>query len=57
MFRLIGQGKGTRQIAENLNLSISTVETHRTHIKEKLRLGSAPELVRRAVEFVHSQAS
>lgn len=57
VYRLLGQGRGTRQIAGDLHLSISTVETYRTHIKEKLGLSSAPELVRRAVEWVHSQAS
>jgi len=57
VYRLLGQGRGTRQIAGELNLSISTVETYRTHIKEKLRLNGAPELVRHAVEWVHSQAS
>lgn len=57
VYRLIGQGRGTRQIANELHLSMSTVETYRTHIKEKLHLASAPELVRRAVEWVHSQAS
>lgn len=57
VYRLLGQGRGTRQIAAELHLSISTVETYRTHIKEKLRLNSAPELVRHAVEWVHSQAS
>jgi len=57
VYRLIGRGHGTRQIADELHLSISTVETYRTHIKDKLHLASAPELVRRAVEWVHSQAS
>ena len=57
VYRLLGQGRGTRQIAEELHLSMSTVETYRTHIKEKLRLSSAPELVRHAVEWVHSQTS
>jgi DNA-binding NarL/FixJ family response regulator len=57
VYRLLGQGRGTRQIAGELNLSISTVETYRTHIKEKLRLNSAPELVRHAVEWVHSQTA
>lgn len=57
VYRLIGQGRGTRQIATELHLSMSTVETHRTHIKDKLHLSGAPELVRRAVEWVHSQAS
>jgi DNA-binding NarL/FixJ family response regulator len=55
VFRLIGEGWGTRKIANNLGLSISTVETHRTHIKEKLGAKRAPELVRQAVEWLHNQ--
>lgn len=55
VFRLLGQGCGTRQISERLHLSISTVESYRAHIKDKLDLKSAPELVQRAVEWVHSQ--
>ncbi|MCI0534875.1 MAG: response regulator transcription factor [Verrucomicrobiales bacterium] len=57
VFRLLGQGVGTRQIARRLHVSVSTVETHRAHIKEKLELRTAMELVRRAVEWVqrHSQ--
>lgn len=57
VFRLLGQGKGTRQIAAILNLSVSTVETYRSHIKEKLHLNRAPELVQRAVAWVQSQSS
>ncbi len=57
VYRLLGQGRGTRQIAAALHLSISTVETYRTNIKQKLRLNSAPELVRHAVEWVHCQSS
>ncbi|HEV2319090.1 MAG TPA: response regulator transcription factor [Verrucomicrobiae bacterium] len=57
VYRLLGQGRGTRQIAAELHLSVSTVETHRAHIKEKLNLNSTPELLRHAVEWVHSQAS
>ena len=57
VYRLLGQGRGTRQIAEELHLSVSTVETYRSNIKDKLHLASAPELVRHAVEWVHSQTS
>ena len=38
VFQLIGQGKGTRDIAEKLHLSVKTVEVHRTNIKKKLKL-------------------
>lgn len=46
IFRLIGKGYGTRQIAEELHLSIKTVESHRAHIKEKLEISTGTELVR-----------
>jgi DNA-binding NarL/FixJ family response regulator len=49
VFGLIGQGKGTRQIAEHLGLSIKTVESHRAHIREKLNLKDANELVHMAI--------
>lgn len=55
VFELIGQGLGTRQICDRLGLSTSTVETHRAHIKQKLNLGSATELVRAAVEWLSAQ--
>jgi DNA-binding NarL/FixJ family response regulator len=52
VFSLIGEGKTTRQIAQRLDLSIKTIETHREHIKKKLRLESGTELIRFAVEWV-----
>jgi DNA-binding NarL/FixJ family response regulator len=51
VFRLIGQGHGTREIADTLRLSVKTVETYQTHIKEKLSLRNARELVQHAVEW------
>ena len=51
IFQLIGEGRTTRQIAQKLHLSLSTVETHRAHIKEKLNLRNAAELMRAAVEW------
>ena len=51
VFRLIGEGHGTRQIAEALHLSVKTVESYQAHIKEKLSLRSARELVQRAVQW------
>jgi DNA-binding CsgD family transcriptional regulator len=55
IFRLVGEGFGTQAIAKTLNLSISTVETHRTHIKDKLGVKRASDLVRQAVIWVQSQ--
>jgi DNA-binding NarL/FixJ family response regulator len=46
--QLIGQGKGTRHIAEHLHLSVKTIESHRAHIKEKLNLKDANEQVHTA---------
>src|ERR1700692_1790051 len=51
VFRLIGDGHGTRQIAEELHLSIKTVESYQAHIKEKLSLKNARELVQRAIQW------
>ncbi|MEO6183388.1 MAG: response regulator transcription factor [Verrucomicrobiota bacterium] len=51
VFGLIGQGRGTRQIAEQLHLSVKTIESHRAHIKEKLSLKNATELVHRAIQM------
>ena len=50
VFRLIGEGHSTRQIAEDLHLSVKTVETYQAHIKEKLSLHSGRELVQRAIQ-------
>jgi DNA-binding NarL/FixJ family response regulator len=49
VFKLIGQGRGTQEIADAMHLSGKTVETYRSRIKEKLELNSAVELVQRAV--------
>lgn len=45
VFQMIGQGMSTRDIAAKLRLSAKTIEAHRIHIKEKLRLRTASELV------------
>lgn len=55
IFRALGEGRSTREIALTLFLSVKTVETHRSHIKEKLKIQSAPELIRAAVEWVNGQ--
>jgi len=51
IFRLIGQGHTTRQIANELHLSVKTVESYQAHIKEKLSLHSARELVQHAIRW------
>lgn len=57
VFRLIGQGSGTRHIADQLHLSVKTIETYRAHIKEKLNLENATELVRYAVQWVEQESA
>ena len=51
VFRLIGEGHGTRQIADDLHLSVKTIESYQAHIKEKLALRNARELVQHAIEW------
>ena len=51
VFRLIGEGHGTRQIAEELHLSVKTIESYQAHIKEKLALRNARELLQHAIEW------
>lgn len=50
VLRMIALGHTNAEIAEQLYLSVRTVETHRAHIQQKLRLGSRSELVRYALE-------
>ena len=52
VFRLAGLAQPTRVIAENLGVSVKTVETHRENIKNKLDLQSHAELVARAAQWV-----
>jgi two-component system, NarL family, response regulator NreC len=49
VLQLVAEGKSNKEIAGMLNLSLYTVETHRTHILQKLNLHSAPELILYAV--------
>jgi DNA-binding NarL/FixJ family response regulator len=57
VFQLIGQGQGTKDIAEKLHLSVKTVDVHRANIKAKLKLNSMPELIRFAVRWSESQGA
>jgi DNA-binding NarL/FixJ family response regulator len=51
VFQLLGQGRDTKQIAEELKVSFKTVHTYCSRIKEKLRLTKATELLREAVRW------
>jgi DNA-binding NarL/FixJ family response regulator len=52
VFQLIGQGLGTRKIAEQLHVSVKTVETYRANIKQKMNLKDGIELLKHAVQWV-----
>lgn len=54
VFRLIGAGRSTQAIADELHLSVKTIETHRAHVKEKLGLKTAADVLRYAVQFGES---
>lgn len=54
---LIGSGLLTREIAVKLHVSVKTVETHRAHIKEKLHLTNATQLVQFCVRWVEENNS
>lgn len=55
ILRLTGQGKDNRAIAQELHISLKTVDTHRGHIKEKLGLKNGTELIHYAVRWVGEQ--
>jgi DNA-binding NarL/FixJ family response regulator len=57
VFRLIGEGHSTRQIAGELHLSVRTVEAYREYIKAKLNLKNSTELVQHAFHWVHHKAA
>ncbi len=57
IFRMLGEGLSTRDIAERLNLSPKTVDAHRANIKTKLGLKDGAALVRQAVRWTEAQTS
>jgi DNA-binding NarL/FixJ family response regulator len=56
ILQMIGEGKEIKAIAKSLHLSPKTVETHRAHIKEKLKLSNARQVARFAVQWVTERA-
>jgi DNA-binding NarL/FixJ family response regulator len=51
VFQMLGQGKGTRQIAEELNLTIPTINSFRARIKEKLHFKNSTEMMLHAIQW------
>jgi DNA-binding NarL/FixJ family response regulator len=56
VFEMIGKGREVREISEALGVSPKTVETHRTNIKQKLKLKNARQVTRMAVQWLGQQA-
>lgn len=54
VFRLLGEGHGTRRIAQLLHLSVKTIETHLEHLKGKLAFASVADLARHATLWVET---
>jgi DNA-binding NarL/FixJ family response regulator len=52
VFRLIGQGQKTQEIADILHLGVKTIETYRDRIRQKLNLQDSAELTRCALQWV-----
>jgi len=57
VFEMLGQGLGTRQIADALRVSIKTVQAYCARAKEKLNVRSATELLREAIRWNESKHS
>jgi DNA-binding NarL/FixJ family response regulator len=57
VLQLLGHGLGTRAIAEQLHVSIKTVESYRARLKDKMKLSSGTELVRFAVRWAEERKS
>lgn len=55
VLRLIGHGKDTHEISDSLHISTKTVDTHRSHLREKLAVKGNTELIHYAVRWVGEQ--
>jgi len=56
VFELIGAGHGAKEIARRLHLSVSTIETYQSRLKDKLQLQDATELFQHAMNWVHDKS-
>ena len=56
VFRLIGEGLSSREIAERLHRSMKTIEAHRENLKARLGLENSLQLIRRAVQWATLEA-
>jgi DNA-binding NarL/FixJ family response regulator len=57
VFRMLGEGMTTRQMADKLSLSVKTIEAHLAHLKQKLGTETGKDLQRRAFAWVSEQGA
>jgi len=57
VFQMLGEGKPSRQIAEELNLTIPTIHSFRNRIKEKLQLKNSTEMLLHAMQWVREHTA
>jgi len=57
IFQLVGQGRGTREIASHLSLSVKTVEVHRANMRRKLNLRTGTEVVHYAIRWMEARSA
>lgn len=57
VFQMLGEGKASRQIAEELNLTIPTIHSFRNRIKEKLQLKNSTEMMLHAMQWVRERVT
>ena len=55
VYSFIGSGLSTQEVAAKLNLSVKTIQTYREHIKRKLGLRNATDLIHQATHWVESE--
>ncbi len=55
VFRMLGQGKGVRQIAEEMDVAVATINSFRNRIKEKLHLKGSTEVMLHAIQWFREE--
>jgi DNA-binding NarL/FixJ family response regulator len=57
VFRMLGQGKGTREIAQEMNVAIPTISSFKNRIKEKLKFKNSTEMILYALQWFRKEPS
>jgi DNA-binding NarL/FixJ family response regulator len=55
VFRMLGQGKGTREIAQEMNVAIPTISSFKNRIKEKLKFKNSTEMILYALQWFRKE--